>query len=82
MRKKKQKNPELFRQRVEQQIFAKKKNDIDWSFIDHLLCKTYGWDFWVLQKQPVPFVGNLLFQIVEEVKREKREMEKARKKKR
>lgn len=46
--------------------------------LSHFLCKTYGWDYYTLIEQPIPFI----FALLEGVKIENREKDKAFKSKR
>ncbi len=50
--------------------------------LSFLLCKTFGWDYHTLIKQPIPFVYSLLGQIIKDNKRQEEEMKKSTKKRR
>lgn len=72
---------EKFRRAVEAQIFGKAptQQGVDWAFIDHILCKTYGWDFYTLYSQPLPFTMMLVDQIVKEASEKEKQMRRVRK---
>jgi len=44
--------------------------------LNHLLCKTYGWDFHTLKKQPIPFVLGLVNAMITEAKEQEKNMPK------
>ncbi len=50
------------------------------KFVDlsHLLCKTYGWDYYTLLEQPIPFIMDLLTSIKEQREREDKALKKKR----
>ena len=48
--------------------------------LSHILCKTYGWDYYTLIKQPIPFVINLINSIKKELENQEKEMKKTKKK--
>ena len=43
----------------------------NWIYVTHILCKTYGWDYYILKKQPMKFVFNMMAQIAWDKKKEK-----------
>ena len=49
-------------------------------FLSHLLCKTYGWDYYTLIKQPIPFILSLMGGLQKEVEIQKKELDKTKKK--
>ena len=42
------------------EIGVNEKSDEDLFLLSHFLCKTYGWDYCVLMRQPIPFVLYLI----------------------
>ena len=63
------------KQRIEN-LINKKVKFRDYALISYSLCKTFGWDFYTLQKQPIPFVLDLLDTMEKIAKKEKEEMKK------
>lgn len=55
-----------------------KSGEIDWYRISDALCKRYGWDFFTLQEQPIPFVYALQIAMMEEVVQERKNYTKQR----
>ena len=48
----------------------------DWIYITHVLCKTYGWTWQELKKQPIKFCFNLMSKIAWEKEKEQKAMKK------
>ena len=48
----------------------------DMVMMSHVLCKTYGWDYFTLIKQPIPFVFAMIECIVKEKKAEQKALKK------
>ena len=48
----------------------------------YILCKHFGWDYWTLMKQPIPFVWAMIDELIRECKQQKEMMEKNKKKRR
>ncbi len=46
----------------------------DWIYLTHILCKTYGWTWQELKKQPIKFVLNLMTKLVKDAKKESKSM--------
>ena len=57
-------------QRVMNLENKKDVRDDDWILITHILCKTYGWTWQELKKQPIRFVFGLMMKIAYEKKKE------------
>lgn len=72
--------------RVDALIGAKKPKQEDWNTTNrrmaqftHVLCKTYGWDYHTLMKQPISFVWCLFNGIALETKMQNQDAEKGMK---
>lgn len=64
------------------EIGGAKKEDEDFFLVSHFLCKTYGWDYYTLSQQPIPFVLYLIKASKKEVEEQEKEMKKNQMKKR
>jgi len=54
-----------------------KKDDVDiLAKLSYTLCKTFGWDYYTLQKQPLPFV----WMLINQMNNENKELNKSKKK--
>ena len=42
----------------------------------YILCKEFGWDYYTLKKQPIPFVLTMLLERAERIKQENKSMKK------
>jgi len=42
----------------------------------YILCKEFGWDYYTLKKQPIPFILTLLIERAERIKQENKAMKK------
>ena len=42
----------------------------------YILCEEFGWDYYTLKKQPIPFILTLLFERAERIKQENKAMKK------
>jgi len=60
------------------QVSKKKQEEEDLLMLSHMLCKTYGWDYHTLMKQPIPFVFDLVKMMKKEADIKEKEMKKAK----
>lgn len=63
--------------KVESRLNKSKNKDMVTTF-SYVLCKTFGWDYWTLVKQPLPFIWMLLDQIDKENKLQEKELKKGK----
>ena len=62
---------------------SKQENAEDDSFLmlSHILCKTYGWDYYTLCNQPIPFIFTLMDMMKKQSEMEQKELNKSKRKK-
>lgn len=47
--------------RVDNLFGKKKKDDVkDWKFTSYKLCERFGWDYYTLLEQPIPFIIDMM----------------------
>lgn len=51
-------------------LIAKKKEINEWVLTSYILCKCFGWDYYILIKQPIPFVLDMMDAINYEASKE------------
>ena len=59
------------------QLKAKDDEEKNFKSLIHVLCKTYGWDYYVLMEQPIPFIWCLIDELQRINFEEEKEMKKA-----
>lgn len=57
-------------------LFNRKKNDDNWKITSYILCKEFGWDYYTLMKQPIPFIFDMLYVINKYVAKEDKQTKK------
>jgi len=62
------------RQRVNKLINKQPKVD-EWKLTSYMLCKTFGWDYYTLMQQPIPFIWDMIEMIQFEAEESKKAME-------
>lgn len=56
-----------------------KKEEVNrYVWASYILCKTFGWDYYTLARQPIPFVLDMLKMLQYEAKKEKEASEKSK----
>jgi hypothetical protein len=69
-------------QRFFNEIGKNENSEEDFYTLSHFLCKTYGWDYYTLLKQPIPFIIYLVNANKIESEKQKNQMKKAQRKRR
>jgi hypothetical protein len=44
---------------------------VDWGMNTYILCKTFGWDYFTLMEQPLPFIFDIMNAMNEETRKVK-----------
>ena len=55
---------------------GKREKEEAFTFMVYILCKTFGWDYWTLMKQPIPFINSMIDMIIKENKESKKRLKK------
>lgn len=63
------------------QVSKKEHDKESFLMLSHMLCKTYGWDYHTLIKQPIPFVFDLIKMMKKEANMKEKEMKKIKRRK-
>jgi hypothetical protein len=54
------------------------RKNVDHKYVSYVLCKTFGWDYYTLSTQPIPFVLDMLDEMRKETKKMNKNKEKTK----